>query len=91
MHLLHFLLYYLLHVNTDTQNTLVQRRRVMKTAASFMSVKRSEGAGGKHATDADAGRSTRLLACLHTPTGVFTPTDVDHMLRGRRRLLDYSL
>jgi len=28
---------------------------------------------------------------IKTPTGVFTPTDVDHMLHDRRQLLDYSL
>jgi len=50
-----------------------------------MSVKRTEGRGGKRGADDDTGRSTRQ------PTGVFTPTDVDHMLRERRRLLDYSL
>ena len=43
------------------------------------------GGGGKRGANNDTGRSTRL------PTGVFTPTEVDHMLCGRWRLLDYSL
>jgi len=28
---------------------------------------------------------------VNVPTGVFTPTDIDNMLCGRRQLLDYSL
>ena len=40
-----------------------------------MSVKRTEGRGGKPGADDDMSR----LTCL--PTGVFTPTDIDHILR----------
>ena len=43
------------------------------------------GGGGKPSADNDTRRLT------HLPTGMFTPTNVDHMLRRRRRLLDYSL
>jgi len=43
------------------------------------------GGGGKPSADNDTRRLTRL------PTGVLMPTDVDHMLPGRWRLLDYSL
>jgi len=28
---------------------------------------------------------------INTPTGVFRPTDIDHMLHERWQLLDYSL
>jgi len=53
---------------------------VMEAVASFISVKRLEGGGGKPTADDDT-----VNYCG------FTATDVDHMLRGRRWLLNYSL
>jgi len=55
----------------------------METVVSFMRVKQSEG-GGEVASPLPTMTPT-VNYCM------FTATDVDHMLRRRRRLLDYSL
>ena len=53
----------------------------MEAVASFISVKQSEGGGGKPTANDDTWE-------VNTPTGMLMATDVDHMLSGRRWLLD---